>query len=198
MNEYKLYRGISVSPEAADAVIGRILEDGITGSEGKRTATLGDLQEARGTIEMSFKERKFDYRNYLDDESNDKAIYAAGTRYGASYYACKHNAPKKEESEALVIEFTVSEDDLAVDLNDFLCTTFQMARSTPEAIRPEQEQCLRSVFGDDILRYFRASCESEDTETQVALAYLAAIDTNIIRAHYKNASSAETVGKFPS
>jgi hypothetical protein len=73
-----------------------------------------------------------------------------------------------------------------VDGRDFLYTAFQAwDRDTTLAVN-KQMQCLKMLFGDPILRYFRRAVDTKDQQQRIALCDLAVQDERVVLAHVVN------------
>jgi len=178
-----LYRGLAVPKADAKATGKRILSEGMLGREGRWQIILPDISHVRASLEALFCKPDLT-RNDVLVNSQFRALCASGTAAGAAYYAIRHNHTEREDH-PLVVEFTVSIDDICVDPRDFLCSAFQFWDRQSNGHRAWQSEILCQLFGPRILRYFEA-CQSTDQVLRIAMCNLAACDPEVVLGHLRN------------
>lgn len=178
-----LYRGLAVSSEDATQVEQRIWSGGMSGTEGQWRLRVPDISQVRASLESLFSRPDLSCDHVLMN-SQSAALCACGTAAGAAHYALRHNRTAVH-SYPLVVEFTVSIDDICVDPRDFLCTGFQFWDRRSSDRRAEQSAILSLLFGAQIPRYFDA-CQSTDQGRRIAMCNLASFDREVALAHLQN------------
>jgi hypothetical protein len=179
----KLYRGLAVSASASESIQQEIVRKGIIGEEG--TQWKFDLPNLRKDIEALILRADLSLDHTRRNRSSFRVICACGDSESAAYYAWKHNRSAEHDA-PLIIEFEARLDDIFVDGRDFLYMAFQFwDRHTASALS-EQMLCLKMLFGDPVLRYFRRATDAKDQQQRVALCDLAVQDEQVVLAHRLN------------
>jgi hypothetical protein len=106
-------------------------------------------------------------------------VFACGDVAGASYYACKHNR-KKHNDTPILITFEADLADVIVDGRDFLYLLFD--GGDPARAR----EPARRLFGDALLGYLDRAWSTADRSARKALCDVAVQDPEVIRAHAAN------------
>lgn len=185
MKEVTLYRGIAVPQDEGSDLVTRIRRNGIDGSEGQWRFALPDIANVRAQLEVLFAKESLT-KSDVFSKTPYNGICACGSTFGAEHYALRHNFVAGEKDQPIVIEFTAPLDDVYVDSRDFLCTAFQLWDRAPQNSNHRQTAILRELFGDAVVRYFEASCGSEEQAYRIGMCNLAAIDPKVVEAHLAN------------
>tara|TARA_R110002096_G_scaffold380542_4_gene574474 strand:+ start:1662 stop:2384 length:723 start_codon:yes stop_codon:yes gene_type:complete len=179
----RLFRGIAVPANKSEDVKQRIREDGIRGDEGGQWQI--SLSDLRADLEGLFEKPGLSASDTIRDDVLFSGVCACGDEYGASNYACKHNA-SEEANAPLVVEFDMPISDVFLDGRDFLCTAFQLwDRSTRDGIDWQME-LLATIFGKRVLRYFQRAAASQDQDYRIAMCRLAGQDIEVAKSHAQN------------
>ena len=171
----RFFRGIAVSPNAAENTIKHIRSVGLLGGEGGWRPIFSHP----GSIDDLFSKNDLSTRDTRVCHHEERAIYACGELFGAAYYALKHNRTE-EKNTPIILEFEANENSVAVDGRDFLYTVFQVG--DPTCARP----VLQTAFGEAVLRYADLAWTQKCQDTRIALCDLAVHDPAVIRAHHDN------------
>jgi len=183
--KFMLYRGIATSNTMIGKVIQKILVKGLFVGQGNwilRAPDLchTDLHELIHDPTLS---------TTMTREREAETFAATGDYDTALYYACKHNQTK-ENTEGILIEFSVPINRIFVDGRDFLYTVFQGfdARNDSETHKKKVKNILRRIFGSAITPYIDEVFKTprENQSRRIALVDIAINDRNVIVVHKKN------------
>ncbi len=178
-----LYRGLAIPKGDARRTESRIRSEGISGIDGQWEFPFPDIPHVRASLEPLFHKPDLT-RDHVLANSHFSAFCACGTEAGAAYYALRHNRTASQ-NHPLVIEFTVSIDNICVDPRDFLCTAFQFWDRQSSSHRAWQSTVLCQLFGPAISRYFDA-CQATDQARRIAMCNLAGFDPAVTLSHLQN------------
>jgi hypothetical protein len=172
----RLYRGIAVPAAAAAEVIERITRGGLDAGDGTRWCR--GHWDLKLTLDQL---RRLDSVSLAHTRSGEKLprVFACGDVAGASYYACKHNR-KKHNDTPILITFEADLADVIVDGRDFLYLLFDSG--DPARAR----EPLRRLFGEGLLSYLDRAWNTADRGARKALCDVAVQDPEVIRAHAAN------------
>jgi len=186
------YRGISVTPDEADQVRQKILDNGMSGTESRHWQFA--CSDLRPQIEMLFQKDNLSThdtrpernnkgdRNDHPTEDEFPVVCACGDEIGAAYYAAVHNQEQKEQHTIpLLIEFTARMPDVHIDGRDFLYNpAFQSGKTEG------QRRLLWQLFGVAVDRYFVKAMRSDNLQVRLALCDLAVQDPQVVASHATN------------
>lgn len=182
----ELYRGITVRPSEASAVVSDIQARGIDGTEGLwKFQVPEDIGSAQKLA-----------RNALDDSLTFESVWngpavsgicACGSRDGATFYASKHNVSHEEgKTFPLIVTFRASLDRIYVDCRDFMMSAFQSFDRESSTYVDAQRSALMRVFGEMTLLYFDKCRQTNNQQERIRQGNIAAFDPDVIRSHLSN------------
>ncbi len=124
-------------------------------------------------------------RDRISEMHTEHLLCACGDEFGATHYAVARS-PKGDTSRGLLISFSASMNELAIDGKDFLYTVFQLWDRDRKHHRELFRELLEMIFGKGILKYFDLASETDETNERVGICDLACIDLDVIRDHLQN------------
>lgn len=192
-----LFRGISLSEEEADSVITSIKNEGLPSIKPKDSKC--NLKYLKDCLEELFLKPDLSIADTrlatewvsvpggggheVEIEQGIPCTFFAD-RYGATYYAQKHNF-SEEKPISVLIEVEADIDAVFIDGRDFLYRVFSKLKSSDNAQNEEIIGMLSQVYGKNINRYidklFHDSLSASD-----AICDLISQDNLIIADHHKN------------
>ena len=156
----RLFRGLAVPSEHAEAVKADIRTNG--------------LEADRGHWRMIWDPPGEDA---VSDDEELLAVCACGDFDSAAYYAYRHNRSRANDT-PLVIEFEA--DTVAVDGRDFLYTVFQLGNGE------KARGVVGQAFGRRALTYLDDAWGAAEQSHRISYCREACHDPDVVRAHHAN------------
>lgn len=171
----KLFRGMSVSEDDLHNVLSAIQSSGIEFTEKANFQfSFADLREHLSMLSAKPDLSMKDTRGHSADLV-DRWICACGDRYGASYYAMRHNRSTKKPF-PILIEFEADAREIAVDGRDFLAKVFSVGFTEARV------SMLERIYGPKVRWYVERAMATP--RNRFAYYDLALFDSEIIEHHY--------------
>jgi hypothetical protein len=183
MKQLTLYRGLQVPADDADSIAEAIRSKGFVGDEGAYPVNVPNIEALRGELDALYTKPESVPSNLLHS-GPFRGTYAGGAVETAEHYALHHGHPAGKVP--LVVEFVAPISNIFVDGRDFLYTAFQLWDRDGVAGSAKQRDLLAALFGNQVLRYFDAAAESDETLRRIALCHLAAFDPEVVVSHHRN------------
>ena len=172
----RFYKGITVALSRVPDTIENIRRRGLLPGDGHWRMDFNDLKPQLSRLwqqpSVTTADTKF-------DGSKPTWVCACADKFGASYYATKHNQTE-EQNVPILISFSAKVRDVIIDGRDFLYTVFQLG--DPPRARPIAEK----IYGAKILPYLERAWATEHQRQRIAMCDLATQDDAIIKAHARN------------
>lgn len=196
MKNLTLYRGISVSEIELDSTIDSIQAKGLV-QNSKQTWNGFIWKNLKADIDVLYQKEDLTRvdtsprSKWVKTKNGGHRVYSEGEksicfadRYGAEYYATKHNITK-EHIVPLLITVNIDIGSIAIDGRDFLYTVFGCIEPNDLAKTKRQTDKLKKLFGKKIEKYITKIIRHPNSE-KLAICDLAIIDNEIIIDHSKN------------
>ena len=180
-----LFRGLAVPQSDVERVCLELKTQGLQKTEGMHWgSTMASPSAIRGQA-SKFLSNHSTIRENISEMPQEHVICGCGDEFGATHYAASYSR-SDERRHGIMVTYSMTLSDLAVDGKDFLYTVFQLWDRNQTHHRETVRDVLEIIYGKAILDYFDTAAEMKDTIERVGICDLACVDLEVVRQHHRN------------